>query len=96
VIDNSTENGDRTTAGQIDTTFLNRFAAGFVAMMNNMYDVAKRRLPQSSGDKEAKLEASSKKRSAYQGLADDRSVEFDEGYGSGGYRGSERFHHLYH
>lgn len=96
MIDNSTENGERITEDQIDTTFLNRFAAGFVAMMNNMYDVAKQRLPQSSGDEEAKLEASSKERSAYQGLADDRPVEFDEGYGSGGYRGSERFHHLYH
>ncbi len=96
MIDNSTENGVRTTENQIDTTFLSRFAAGFVAMMNNMYDVAKQRLPQSRGDEEAKLEASSNKRSAYQGLADDRPVEFDEGYGSGGYRGSERFHHLYH
>ncbi|WP_156958782.1 hypothetical protein [Labrenzia sp. DG1229] len=96
MIDNSTENDVRSSSGQIVITVLNRFAAGFVAMMNNMYDVAKQRLPQSNGDEEAELEASSKKRSAYQGLEDDWSLEHNEGYRSGSYRGSEHFHHLYH
>ncbi|WP_299477197.1 hypothetical protein [uncultured Roseibium sp.] len=79
-----------------ESGFLNRIAAGFVSLMNNMYEQAKPRLPKIHEDETADIEEKLKKRSAHAGLEDNWDQELDERYGSRGYRGAEHFHYMYY